>query len=80
VKSSAVNREGPGDPPPWMGSSRRCPRHAAGCVAALRELIEAGRLVPAVDRTYTLSETGAAIRQLRDGRARGKVVISIARA
>jgi NADPH:quinone reductase-like Zn-dependent oxidoreductase len=49
-------------------------------VAALRELIEAGRLVPAVDRTYTLSETGAAIRQLRDGRARGKVVISIARA
>jgi NADPH:quinone reductase-like Zn-dependent oxidoreductase len=41
----------------------------------LRDLIEAGRLAPAVDRTYPLSEVPAAIRYMLDGRARGKVVI-----
>jgi NADPH:quinone reductase-like Zn-dependent oxidoreductase len=44
---------------------------------ALRALIESGQIVPAVDRTYPLSETPAAIRYVQEGRARGKVVISI---
>jgi NADPH:quinone reductase-like Zn-dependent oxidoreductase len=44
---------------------------------ALRDLIEAGTVTPAVDRTYPLAETGAAIRQLLDGRARGKLVVSV---
>ncbi len=44
---------------------------------ALRALIESGQIVPAVDRTYPLSETPAAIRHVQEGRARGKVVISI---
>jgi NADPH:quinone reductase-like Zn-dependent oxidoreductase len=43
----------------------------------LRELLEAGKLMPVVDRTFPLSEVPAAIRYLRDGRARGKVVITV---
>jgi NADPH:quinone reductase-like Zn-dependent oxidoreductase len=44
---------------------------------ALRDLIEAGKLTPAIDRTYPLAEVPAAIRHLMDGRARGKLVISV---
>ncbi len=43
----------------------------------LRVLIESGKIVPAIDRTYPLSQTPAAIRHVIQGRARGKVVISI---
>jgi NADPH:quinone reductase-like Zn-dependent oxidoreductase len=43
----------------------------------LRELIEAGRITPVVDRTYSLSETPEAVRCLADGRARGKLVITV---
>ncbi len=43
----------------------------------LRVLIESGKIVPAIDRTYPLSETPAAIRHVQEGRARGKVVVSI---
>jgi NADPH:quinone reductase-like Zn-dependent oxidoreductase len=42
----------------------------------LRELIEAGTLAPAIDRSYPLSEVPAALRYLLDGHAQGKVVIS----
>jgi NADPH:quinone reductase-like Zn-dependent oxidoreductase len=44
---------------------------------ALRELLEAGKVTPVVDRTFALSEVPEAIRYLRDGRARGKVVITV---
>jgi NADPH:quinone reductase-like Zn-dependent oxidoreductase len=44
---------------------------------ALRELLEAGKVAPVVDRTFPLSEVPEAIRYLRDGRARGKVVITV---
>ena len=44
---------------------------------ALVELIEAGKLTPVVDRTFPLSEVPAAIRYLRDGSPRGKVVITV---
>jgi NADPH:quinone reductase-like Zn-dependent oxidoreductase len=43
----------------------------------LRDLIEAGKIVPAIDRTYPLSQTPAAIRHVQEGRSRGKVVITI---
>ena len=43
----------------------------------LRKLLEAGTVRPVVDRTFPLEEVPAAIRYLRDGRARGKVVIAI---
>jgi NADPH:quinone reductase-like Zn-dependent oxidoreductase len=45
---------------------------------SLVELIEAGQLVPTVDRTFPLSETPDAMRYLVAGKARGKVVITVA--
>ncbi len=47
-------------------------------LTALKELIESGQVTPAIDRTYPLSETPAAIRYMQEGHARGKVVITIA--
>lgn len=41
------------------------------------ELIEAGKVTPIVDRTYPLSEVPEAIRYLRGGHARGKVVVTV---
>ena len=43
----------------------------------LKELIEAGKVTPVVDRTYPLSETAEAVRFLRSGQARGKLVVTI---
>jgi NADPH:quinone reductase-like Zn-dependent oxidoreductase len=43
----------------------------------LRELLEAGKVIPVLDRTFALSEVPEAIRYLRDGRAQGKVVITV---
>lgn len=42
----------------------------------LKELIEAGKVTPVIDRTYPLSETAEAIRYAEAGHARGKVVIT----
>jgi NADPH:quinone reductase-like Zn-dependent oxidoreductase len=44
---------------------------------ALGELIEAGKVKPVVDRTFSLSEVPDAIRYLEHGHARGKVVITV---
>jgi NADPH:quinone reductase-like Zn-dependent oxidoreductase len=44
----------------------------------MKELIEAGAVVPAIDRRYPLAEVPAAIRYLLGGHASGKVVISVA--
>jgi NADPH:quinone reductase-like Zn-dependent oxidoreductase len=46
-------------------------------LAILRDLLESGKIAPAIDRTYPLSQTPAAIRHVQEGRARGKVVITI---
>ena len=43
----------------------------------LGELIEAGKMSPVIDKTYSLSETPDAIRYLETGHARGKLVIAI---
>jgi NADPH:quinone reductase-like Zn-dependent oxidoreductase len=43
----------------------------------LRDLIEAGKVAPVVDRTYPLAEAAAAIRYLEHGKARGKVVLGV---
>jgi NADPH:quinone reductase-like Zn-dependent oxidoreductase len=45
---------------------------------ALKELIEAGKVRPVIDRTYPLSETAEAIGYLEEGHARAKVVITVA--
>ena len=42
----------------------------------LRELMEAGKVTPVIDRTYSLSEVPQAIRHLEEGHARGKIVIT----
>ena len=44
---------------------------------ALKELVEAGRVAPVIDRTYPLRETAEAFRYLDQGHARGKVVIVV---
>jgi NADPH:quinone reductase-like Zn-dependent oxidoreductase len=44
---------------------------------ALKELIESNQVTPVVDSCYTLSEAAAAIRHLKEGHPRGKVVISV---
>jgi NADPH:quinone reductase-like Zn-dependent oxidoreductase len=43
----------------------------------LTELLESGKIVPVIDRTYALSEVPDAMRYLGEGHARGKIVISI---
>ena len=46
-------------------------------LVVLKELIEAGKVTPVIDRTYPLSEVPEAIRYMEDGHARGKVVITV---
>lgn len=43
----------------------------------LKDLLEAGKIAPVIDKRYTLSEISEAIRYLETGHARGKVVITI---
>jgi NADPH:quinone reductase-like Zn-dependent oxidoreductase len=43
----------------------------------LRELLEAGKVMPVIDRTYPLRQVPEAIRQLEAGHTRGKLVISV---
>lgn len=43
----------------------------------LRELLEAGHLVPVIDRRYPLAQVPDAIRYLEEGHASGKVVITV---
>jgi NADPH:quinone reductase-like Zn-dependent oxidoreductase len=51
--------------------------HTQDPLGVLAGLAEAGKLTPAVDRTFPLGEVPEAIRYLVVGRARGKVVITI---
>lgn len=44
---------------------------------ALTAYVEAGKVVPVIDRAYPLGEAAKAIRHIEDGNARGKVVITI---
>jgi NADPH:quinone reductase-like Zn-dependent oxidoreductase len=44
---------------------------------ALNQLIEEGKVIPVIDRTYPLSDTAEAFRYLDAGHARGKVVIAV---
>ena len=46
-------------------------------VDRLKELIAAGKVRPVIDRTYPLSQVVEALRHVEDGRARGKVVITM---
>jgi NADPH:quinone reductase-like Zn-dependent oxidoreductase len=43
----------------------------------MKDLLEAGKVVPVIDRRYPLSETAEAIRYLEQGHAQGKVVLTV---
>ena len=43
----------------------------------LKELIEAGKVTPVMDRAYPLDEAAEAIRHLREGHPRGKIVLTV---
>jgi len=45
----------------------------------LKDLIEAGKLTPVIDRFYPLSEAAQAIGYLAQGHARGKVVLTVSK-
>ncbi|HZO75989.1 MAG TPA: NAD(P)-dependent alcohol dehydrogenase [Ktedonobacteraceae bacterium] len=44
----------------------------------MKELLEAGKVKPVIDRRYPFGETAAALRYLEKGHAQGKVVITMA--
>jgi len=46
-------------------------------LVVLKELIEAGKVTPVIDKTYPLSESREAFRYLDEEHARGKVVITV---
>jgi len=46
----------------------------------MKELLEAGKVVPVIDRRYPLSEVAEALRYYGEGHARGKVVVTISQA
>ena len=43
----------------------------------LKDLLEAGEVVPVIDRRYALSDAAEAVRYREEGHARGKVVITV---
>ena len=43
----------------------------------IKELLESGKVVPVIDRRYSLHEVPEALRYLGEGHARGKVVITV---
>lgn len=54
-------------------------RANAAELAGLTALVEANQVRPVIDRCYPLGETAEAIRYLKEGHPRGKVVITMAR-
>ena len=46
-------------------------------LAILGDLMQAGKVIPVIDRRYRLSEIPAAIRYSEEGHARGKIVINV---
>ncbi len=50
-------------------------RQRASDLEQLTELIEAGKLSPNLERTFTLDQAALAIRHLEAGQVRGKVAI-----
>ena len=46
-------------------------------LTVMRELMASGKVIPVIDRCYSLTELPAAVRYLGEGHARGKVVIAL---
>jgi len=47
-------------------------------LAFVKDLLEAGKVVPVIDRRYPLSDAAEAVRYLEEGHAQGKIVITVA--
>ena len=62
---------------PAAGKWEACGETKPKDLAFMKELLEAGKVVPVIDRRYPLSETAEALRYLGEGHARGKVVITV---
>jgi NADPH:quinone reductase-like Zn-dependent oxidoreductase len=60
--------------PPLRGSSFKA-QDKQEAMATLAELLETGRLRMAIDRTFPLSETSAALRHLMSGSPVGRIVV-----
>jgi NADPH:quinone reductase-like Zn-dependent oxidoreductase len=52
-------------------------RHNKNDLATLKELIEAGKVAPVIDRHYSLSDAPEALRYQGEGHAHGKIVIVV---
>jgi NADPH:quinone reductase-like Zn-dependent oxidoreductase len=59
-----------------MGSSARTANKED--LVVMKELLEAGKVVPVIDRRYPLGEVPEALRYIGEGHALGKVVITVA--
>ncbi|MFD0885231.1 NAD(P)-dependent alcohol dehydrogenase [Streptosporangium algeriense] len=64
---------------PFVGQSLRVRVHTddRADLLFMKDLIEAGKVTPVVDRTYPLERVTEAIRYVQEGNARGKVVITV---
>ncbi len=58
-----------------LGNSAKKPNQKD--LVFMKELLEAGKVVPVIDRRYTLSEVPEALGYIGEGHARGKVVITV---
>jgi NADPH:quinone reductase-like Zn-dependent oxidoreductase len=64
---------------PFVGQRMRVfvTKHNQEDLGVLKELVEAGKIDPVIDRHFSLGEIRAALRHQGDGHARGKIVIVV---
>lgn len=63
-----------------MGSKKMCffiAKMSTKDLVFLKDLLEAGEIVPVIDRRYPLSDAAEALRYREEGHAQGKVVITV---
>ena len=67
----------PRDAPPGPHARRSLSGVNRDDLVALKDLVEAGKVKPVIDRTYLLEAVPDAIRYVEAGGVRGKVVITV---
>ena len=61
----------------WGAFTARQPEENAAQIAEVFEMYRVGRIRPHVSSRYPLEESAAAIQELADRRAKGKVVVTV---